>query len=318
MQRRNFLAASLALPTALAATTTAPASEPRTSAPGNFKVSLKGDAIGLNLGAEEQLDAAIKTGYDALSVPGWWVADWSKAQRMDFAKKAKDNGISWGANGLPIDFRKTQEQYDKELAALPREAAHLRELGITRIGTWIISSHDTLTYNENMRLHADRLRGAAQVLKKEGIDLGLEYLGTTAVRQMGRFAFLSTGKELRELIALIGEPNVGVVLDSYHWYTARETAADLKAWKPEQIIAVDLNDANAQLTLDQQTDVARELPLATGVIDIVSFLKTLHEIGYAGPVRAEPFSSTLNGMKDELAIQATYDAVTMAIEKALG
>ncbi|OAV44927.1 sugar phosphate isomerase/epimerase [Lewinella sp. 4G2] len=321
MQRRNFLAASLAIPTALSAGTSKGASNERMSAAhkGQFKISLKADAIGIySMGADELLDAAIAEGYEALSVPGQWLEGWSKKQKKAFAKKAKKNDISWGANGLPIEFRKTEAQFKKELAELPRHAENLADIGVDRIGTWLISSSDERTYNENMRFHADRLRQAARILKDHDIKLGLEYLGTTAVRQQGRFAWLSSGRELKELIEMIGTGNVGVVLDSYHWYTAQEGVDDLKIWKNEDIIAVDLNDANDQLTLHQQTDVARELPGATGVIDLDAFLQTLVEIGYDGPLRAEPFSKTLNQMGPDLAIKATHRAMMASVNKALG
>lgn len=323
MQRRNFLASTLAIPAALGATSSiisAPATSPTgTEHKGNFKISLKADAIGLySVGPEEMLTAAIDIGYEALSVPAQWLEGMSMEQKKAYAAKARDHGISWGANGLPIEFRKSKEQFDKELAALPMHAKNLKDIGVDRIGTWLISSSDEHTYNENMRFHADRLRQAANILKDNGIRLGLEYLGTTAVRQQGRFAWLSSGRELKELIDLIGTGNVGVVLDSYHWYTARETKEDLHIWKNEDIVAVDLNDANDQLQLDQQTDVARELPGATGVIDLKTFITSLQEIGYDGPLRAEPFSKTLNMMEPEMAMRATYRAVRMAVDKALG
>ena len=34
--------------------------------------------------------------------------------------------------------------------------------------------------------------------------------------------------EMKELIAAMGRPNVGIVLDSWHWYTSGGTVADLK------------------------------------------------------------------------------------------
>lgn len=317
MQRRSFLTTSLALPSAvvLAGETSFPSPLP---APAKFSISLKADAIGVNGKPMELLKGAIKHGYGALSVPAQWLEGMSTKQKEKFAKKAESKGIKWGASGLPIEFRKTEAQFKADLGALPMHAKNLRSIGVDRIGTWIISSHDELTYNENMEQHADRLRSAARILKEEGIKLGLEYLGTTAVRQAGRFAFLSSGRELKELIALIGEPNVGVILDSFHWYTARETEQDLMLWSNEEIVAVDLNDANNQLSLDQQTDVARELPGATGVIDLDTFLKAIAKIGYAGPVRAEPFSHTLNMMDNELAMAATYAAMAGSIQKALG
>ncbi len=318
MQRRKFLAAGVALPAALAAT---PQATQLTGKPashtGPFKLSLKADAIGVNLGADELLDSVIEIGYEALSVPAQWLEGWSAERKESFAAKAREHKISWGANGLPVEFRESEERFRKELADLPVHAKNLRDIGVDRIGTWILSSNAALTYNENMRLHADRLGEAAKILGDNGIALGLEYLGTTALRHSGRFAFLSSGKELKELIGLIGQNNVGVILDSYHWYTAREGKEDLLRWSNEEIVAVDLNDANNQLSLDEQTDIARELPGATGVIDLASFVRALVEIGYDGPIRAEPFSRTLDLMDDRLAMQATYAAMTNAIDGAL-
>ena len=330
MQRRKFITSGLLLPTALATAGGSAKAATRTTAPdyrvpgrgahaGKFKISLKADAIGINsAGADELLDDAIDVGYEAISVPAQWLQGWSMQQKRDFAEKATANNIAWGANSLPVEFRKGEDQFQKELAELPEHAKNLADIGVERIGTWLISSHDDLTYTENMRLHADRLGAAAKILGDQGIKLGLEYLGTTALRQRGRFAFLSSGRELKDLIEQIGLNNVGVILDSYHWYTAQEEKEDLLLWSNEEIVAVDLNDANDQLSLHQQTDVARELPGATGVIDLDTFIATVAETGYDGPIRAEPFSKTLNLMDDRVAMEATYRAMVVAIDKALG
>jgi sugar phosphate isomerase/epimerase len=60
-------------------------------------------------------------------------------------------------------------------------------------------------------------------------------------------------------------------------------AADVQALRNADVVAVDLNDAPADVPKDQQKDNARELPLATGVIDAAGFLKALAAIGYDGP-----------------------------------
>ncbi len=318
MQRRTFLASGLVLPSALATAAGSQSGLTALPAETKFSLSLKADAIGVNASAEELLEAAIKHGYRALSVPAQWLEGWSDKQKKQYADKAKKNSIAWGANGLPVEFRKSESQFKADLGALSAHAKNLADIGVTRIGTWIVSGHDTLTYNENMKQHADRLRDAARILGQHGIQLGLEYLGTPSIRHNARFAFISTGKELKEMIAMIGEPNVGVILDSYHWYTAQESVDDLMQWKNEEIVAVDLNDANGQLKLIDQTDVARELPGATGVIDLDGFIKALVKIGYDGPLRAEPFNSTLNQMDNEMAIAATFNAVKTSVEKALG
>ncbi len=57
----------------------------------------------------------------------------------------------------------------------------------------------------------------------------------------------------------------------------------------------------------------RELPLATGVIDIKVFLNALVKIGYDGPLRAEPFNQYVNAMDDESACQASIESLRKAM-----
>lgn len=100
MQRRNFLASSLVLPTAVASaaqmTSTASRVRAQMNHGGKFKISLKADAIGVEGSADELLDAAIKYGYEALSVPAQWLEGWDKKEKQAFHQKAIMNDISWG------------------------------------------------------------------------------------------------------------------------------------------------------------------------------------------------------------------------------
>ena len=127
-----------------------------------------------------------------------------------------------------------------------------------------------------------------------------------------RFPFIHTMPEMRELIAAIDRPNVGLVLDSWHWYTSHETGADLLTLKGSDVICCDLNDAPAGIPVDEQKDLVRELPCATGVIDLKAFLNALVKIGYDGPVRAEPFKSDLRRMPAEQALAMTSKAIDQA------
>jgi sugar phosphate isomerase/epimerase len=64
--------------------------------------------------------------------------------------------------------------------------------------------------------------------------------------------------------------------------------------------------------VEEQIDSVRELPMATGVIDLKAFLGALVEIGYDGPVRAEPFNKALREMPDDEALAATAAAMRKA------
>jgi sugar phosphate isomerase/epimerase len=82
--------------------------------------------------------------------------------------------------------------------------------------------------------------------------------------------------------------------------------------KGEEVISADISDAPAGIPIDQQVDQRRELPCATGVINLAGFLNALNKIGFDGPVRAEPFSDALKKMPREEAVAATSRAMKKA------
>jgi sugar phosphate isomerase/epimerase len=119
-------------------------------------------------------------------------------------------------------------------------------------------------------------------------------------------------KEMRELFAEVGLPNLGLLMDSWHWFNSGETAADIARLAKKDVVSVDLNDAPAGIPLDQQKDGSRELPCATGVIPTADFLKALQSIGCDAPARCEPFNAPLRAMPPDQALAATAAAMKKA------
>ena len=277
-----------------------------------FTMGLNPGAIGVRLDQEQLLSKAMAYGFESIVAYSGTLAGWSDTQIDDFTARMKKNKISWGAAGLPMDFRQNQETHQKGIAELPNHAKALQKAGVTRMSTWIMPTNDELTYLQNMKQHATRLGEAARVLADYGIKLGLEYVGPKTLMARDKYSFVHSMAECKELIGEIGEPNVGIQLDSFHWFCAGETKEDLLSLSSADIVTVDLNDARAGFTADEQLDGKRELPMATGVIDMKAFMEALVEIGYDGPIRAEPFNQPLNDMDDEAALQATADAMKKA------
>ncbi len=184
---------------------------------------------------------------------------------------------------------------------------------MTRVGTWLTPASDTLTYRRYFDLVARRLRETARVLQGEGLRLGLEYVGPKTSWARRRYPFVHTLAETQELVEAIGVPGVGYVLDSWHWFLAGDTVEQIRALRNDDVVAVDLNDAPAGISKDEQMDLSRELPMATGVIPVVEFLGALRDIGYDGPVRAEPFNKALNAMPNEEAVAVTAVALREAL-----
>ena len=175
------------------------------------------------------------------------------------------------------------------LAQLLALATMAAELEVLRTTTWIMPASDQLSYKENFAFHVKRLKPAAAILAEYGIRFGLEYVGPKTLWASKKYAFAHIMEQMLELCAAIGE-NMGLLIDSWHWCTSRETAADLRSLRPEQIVDVHINDALANVGIDEQIDNVRDFPGATGVIDVGTFLFILRELGYDGPVMVEPFS----------------------------
>lgn len=309
MNRRQFVRSSVAL--AAASSTASFAAEAGSR---KFTLALTPGSIGVTVNSQKELnDLAGKHGFESVEPRGEELAGMSGTQLEEILGDLKIRNLTWAAAGLSVDFRKDEAAFRDGLAKLPAIAAGLRRAGATRMGTWLPNTSDQLTYRANFGLHADRLREVTKILKDHDIRLGLEYVGTQSLLVKGRYPFLHTLAETRELIAAIGTGNVGLVLDTWHWWTANDTVEDLLTLKNEDVVSVDLNDAPTGIEKRDQQDNTRELPAATGVIDAAGFVKALIQIGYDGPIRPEPFNKPLNELDNEAACAATIAAMKKAV-----
>ena len=235
------------------------------------------------------------------------------AQIKDMAARVQAKRLVWGSAGLTVEYRKDFVTFEAGMAKFPAVSKALAVAGVKRVSTWIMPGQEELTYTRNMKQHAERLRAIATVCKDNGQRLGLEYVGPKTLWTSRRFPFLHTMAECKDLIAAIGTGNVGFVLDSWHWQMAGEKAAELQTLTNADIVSVDLNDAPAGIAADQQIDSQRELPLATGVLDVKTFLTTLDGLGCDAPVRCEPFNAALRAMPAEQALAKVADAMKRAM-----
>ena len=276
-------------------------------------ICLTPGSIGVKANQMETIQDAHNFGYEAVQPFGDELAAMSPGQLEDCNGKRKEFRLAWGQSGLTVDFRKDDAQFKKDITALPANAAALQKVGASRMGTWISPNHDVLPYLANLKQHASRLREVAKILGDHGQRLGLEYVGPKTLWTAKRYPFLHSMAEMRELLTEIGAANVGFVLDSWHWYTAGETLADLGTLKNGEIVCIDLNDAPSGIPLDQQIDSKREIPLATGVIDVAGFLNVLHGLGCDAPVRCEPFNAALRAKPREEILSVVADSMRRAL-----
>jgi sugar phosphate isomerase/epimerase len=255
------------------------------------------DAVGIRgLSLSEAIALARDSGFAGLSFDSRAAARAADqhglaAVQDEFAR----GGVKPALWNLPVAWR-DDAQWQADLRELPRLAATARELGSTRTATYMPSGSDQRPFRENFDWHVARLRPIAEVLRDEGCQFGIEYLGPKTYRAAFRHEFIHTLDGVMELVTAIGTGNVGLLLDSWHLYTSGGTLADLERLTSHDVVVVHVNDAPPGVALDEQIDTVRALPMETGVIDLVGFMRALRKMGYDGPVMPEPFSQRLNDL----------------------
>jgi hydroxypyruvate isomerase len=128
-----------------------------------------------------------------------------------------------------------------------------------------------------------------------------------------RIPFIYTLPETAALAA-DAAPNVGVILDVWHWHHSGGTIADILATDVSRIIHVHLSDAKAMPPEDVR-DNMRLMP-GEGIIDLVGFLQALQKIGYNGGVSPEPLGRIPQDMSTEDAAKLGYDTTLAVMKKA--
>ncbi|TKJ38145.1 MAG: xylose isomerase [Planctomycetes bacterium B3_Pla] len=274
-----------------------------------FYKNFSGGHIGVRANQHQALEYAVKYGFDSITPSLGEFENKSAAEIRQWVATMKEKGVRYGSGGLPVEFRRDEDRFKRDLTALPKRAAVLKQMGVTRIATWITPGHRQLTYLQNFKQLERRFREVAKVLKDYDLRLGLEFVGPRTSRARSRFPFISTQLEMMELVEAIGTGNVGLLLDSWHWYTSHGTVEELLQLSNKDIVHVHVNDAPSGIDVDQQMDNRRQLPVTSGVIDMKGFVNALVKIGYDGPVECEPFDQELRKMEDRAALQKTIESL---------
>jgi sugar phosphate isomerase/epimerase len=214
--------------------------------------------------------------------------------------------------GFPVEFRKDDATYKRDLANLESAAQFVAAVGCPRMNTYLLSSSER-PKAEQRKIYKDRLRPAADIMARSHVRLGLEFLGPLHLRKMLPYEFIWRMDEMLEFAKEIG-PNVGLELDSWHWHHAGATVKDIIAAGKENIINVQVNDSPA-LPPDKIRDDERLMP-GEGIVDLVSFFRALKEIGYDDGISPEVFGRGLKNLPPEEGARLGLETTRAVMRKA--
>jgi sugar phosphate isomerase/epimerase len=212
---------------------------------------------------------------------------------------------------FPVEFRKDDEAFERSLAKLDGAARFAAAIRCPRMITYIMPSSDTPAA-QLRETYKQRFTKSAQILAKHNVRLGLEFLGPLELRKKFKYEFIWRMNDMLEFAKECGE-NVGLLLDSWHWHWAGATTQDIVAAGRERIVHVHFNDA-PNVPPEQAHDNQRLLP-GEGVINLVGFLRALHQIGYDDALSVEVFGR-LNDKTPEEAAKMGLDSSLAVFRKA--
>ena len=286
--------------------------------------SFNARAVGLpNLPWAETIEVAAEAGFEAVDL---MVRDLVEggANLGEVRRRLDDRGLRVGAFPLPINWRRDQESFRIDLAALPRWTDAAARLGLTRTGTWVLPETPTATpagvgpadhRATVLAWQADRLIPIARVLAGHGIRLGLEVIGVPSFRRGDGLPLTTRMENLdADLAAVLDEPNVGVLVDAFHLHAAAELFDRALAWGADRVVWAHIADLPPGADPTDRAaiiDAERGLPGPGGAIDCQGFLALLLAAGYDGPVTLEPLANcaALLGLTPDLAARRVKRAL---------
>ncbi|MFF2908496.1 sugar phosphate isomerase/epimerase family protein [Paenibacillus sp. NPDC057934] len=231
---------------------------------------------------EEYIRSAAEFGFQAVDLnPLELIQELGQEKALELLEST---GITIGSFSLDVDWRSTEENFRAGLEQLVRVSEAAAALNCKACCTYILPSTD-LPAAPFMIAATRRLRLCADILGAYGISLGLEFVGSNHLRTQWANPFIWTMEDTLEWMEAINSRNVGLLLDSYHWYTNGLTTDDLLKLKPGQITHAHINDAK-DLPIPELQDGDRLYP-GEGVIDLAGFVESLVKIGYNGVIAQE-------------------------------
>jgi sugar phosphate isomerase/epimerase len=217
---------------------------------------------------------------------------------------------------LPVPYASPDETaFQTALKQLDENAAFANAVGLNRMMV-VLSPASQMPKEDRRTFLKDRLAPISDILGRHQIRLGLEFLGVLSMRTNPKspHPFIWT---LPETMALAKEcgPNIGTVLDAWHWHLSGGSVPDILAAGKAGIVHVHISDAKPAPAEDIR-DNHRHMP-GEGSIDLVGFLQALAKIGYTDGISPEPLGRVPADMPAEEGARLGLE-MTLAVMKKAG
>jgi len=247
-----------------------------------MKLSFNG-ATTMRADLETDVRAAAAAGFDYLEI---WAAKLRKFLRENSASNLRalfaENSIQ------PLSINSIEHVTFREAVAYAQIRAECEELSsiAAAIGCPYIvvvpgklppgglSSYEVIEESVGV------LRELASIGERHGVALAFEFLGQ-------KDCSVQTLELADEIVGKVNRRNIGLVLDSFHFYTGGSTIKMIDAIDARRLFIFHVDDSE-NLPLDQLTDAHRLLP-GLGILPLAEIIAAFRRIGYDANASVEIF-----------------------------
>ena len=173
-------------------------------------------------------------------------------------------------------------QFSSRLTDITKTMTFAGEIGAENALIFVPSKGD-LDTSEAVDRATQRIGVSCDVAGEHGLKIGLE--------PIGKADFLNTPSSILHIIKEIDASNLGLTIDTFHFYTANCKTDELRDIPADRIFLIHINDA-PNLPITELDDSKRVLP-GEGEMDLLGFLRVLKDKGYEGSLSVEIFNRDL-------------------------
>ncbi len=228
------------------------------------------------------IKAAGAAGFDLIEIWAAKLREFLKSNSVaDLKNLIIENNLEpYSINSIEhITFRNTEDyrQIKAETEELSRIAS---EIGCPYVVVVPGKLPENATKEEITKESVSVLNELADIAEKYKVGLAFEFLGQADCS-------VQTLDFCKEIVEKVNRKNVGLVIDTFHFYAGNSTLEAIETLDPNKLFIFHINDAE-NLPKEELTDAHRLYP-GTGILPIKEIKERFDRIGYDRMVSIEIF-----------------------------
>jgi len=237
-----------------------------------MKLALNG-ATTMHADLVTDIKAASAAGFELLEIWARKLREYLKTNTPADLKKllAENNLAPYSINSIEHVTFRTPEDYEKIRAECEELSAIAGEIGCPYVvvvpGKLPENATKDSIIDESVRV----LNELGDIAEKYNVSLAFEFLGQTDCS-------VQTLDLAEEIVEKVNRKNIGVVIDTFHFYAGNSSFEAIDKLNPEKLFIFHINDAE-NLPKEKLTDAQRLYP-GLGILPIKEIKEHFDKIGY--------------------------------------